>query len=185
MSGRNVCGRSCIEWNCTCGCSNHGSNDKCRKCNLFRSKALRSNIKPGDWKCDCSTINFAKRMSCYKCNKEKTTCSTPTSQVILTKPGDWSCPDEGCKTNNFGNRTNCFKCGKERVIKKNINQIQNQQNEEERKICTICMDNKINTCITTCGHLACCYICGLAMARCPICRTEYNPDKDLIKTFEV
>lgn len=51
------------------------------------------------------------------------------------------------------------------------------------KKCIICMENDINTVITTCGHLCCCEFCLIKMNRCPVCRTRYDIKDNLLKVY--
>ena len=38
--------------------------------------------------------------------------------------------------------------------------------------CVVCLEAGAEMCFVACGHLCCCYSCGHAMVRCPICRTR-------------
>eukprot|EP01113_Clastostelium_recurvatum_P017267 TRINITY_DN2020_c0_g1_i3.p1 TRINITY_DN2020_c0_g1~~TRINITY_DN2020_c0_g1_i3.p1 ORF type:complete len:552 (+),score=125.26 TRINITY_DN2020_c0_g1_i3:279-1934(+) len=42
--------------------------------------------------------------------------------------------------------------------------------KEDRELCHICMDNRINTVFLECGHLSCCSVCAKPLTLCPICR---------------
>lgn len=49
--------------------------------------------------------------------------------------------------------------------------------------CVICMDKPRAMVISVCGHLSMCDVCAFTQNKCPICRTPYNPDTQLIKVF--
>lgn len=75
------------DWQCgKCGFENFGSRDKCKNCDLFRSKATNmvfrggadssnsSSTKPGDWfctSCKSDKVNFASKSNCYSCGVRK------------------------------------------------------------------------------------------------------------------
>lgn len=170
------------DWICAdCGNDVFGSKDKCGKCGLFRSKseakgAIKANCaipaaarKPGDWDCVCGELNFAARTSCRKCSKAKPTADTqPTYRA-----GDWFCA--GCNELNFGSRDACFKC--------NVNRTSHREKKDTS--CAVCLIADKNTTIKTCGHFAMCEVCAQKFDHCPMCRSVYNPLKDLLRTFDV
>lgn len=162
-------------WKCVqCNYKNDMVFSSCLGCNAYRSKSLK---KEGDWNCSlCGKLNFAYRNSCIKCAQSKVIKNEISKPHISKKPGDWDC--SWCHKMNFGKRDVCFTCGKPKEKKDNTIQ-------EKDNTCTVCMDNDIDTCITTCGHLACCYLCAAHMQKCPICRTEYDPDNTahLVKVY--
>lgn len=177
------------DWSCPeCSELNFASRNECFKCKCYKSKAFKNQPqekKKGDWNCNCGELNFASRVACRKCGKNKQPETTQnnhqasqqphgTNQVNSIKPGDWTCP--ACNKFNFGTRTVCFGCGKQ---KEEIN-IQ-----VEDETCIVCMERNIDTVITTCGHLGYCGPCALNMNKCPVCRSQYNPDADLLKVFKV
>lgn len=50
-----------------------------------------------------------------------------------------------------------------------------QDQDEDRDICKVCLDNEIQTVLVECGHMAVCVECGDKLMRnprpeCPICR---------------
>lgn len=179
------------DWNCpSCNYRNFYKNDKCRMCDCFRSKSKEyggsglssssSMSKPGDWKCNCGENNFAKRTICRKCNRDKSSILTDaihnrsSSPIITTtnvRPGDWYCST--CKELNFGTRIVCHKCAKSR-----------DENIQEKETCAICVTNKIDTCLP-CGHLGFCHLCAHNLNKCPVCNKPYNPDRDIIKTYNI
>lgn len=55
--------------------------------------------------------------------------------------------------------------------------------ESDESICVVCFDRNRQTTVRTCGHYALCTACALNLSMCPICRTPYEPDTDLITTF--
>ena len=167
------------EWKCVqCNFINQMKFSSCHGCNAYRSKSLR---KPEDWNCiSCGKLNFSYRTSCIGCKSNKTD-QIEKKPTFEKKPGDWDC--QWCHKMNFGNRTICFTCSKPKPTDETKTII----TEEKDNTCTVCMENNIDTCITPCGHLACCYICAMNMNKCPICRKEYDPDNNnhLIKVYHV
>ena len=165
-------------WKCVqCNHINKMNISACQGCNAYRSKSLK---KDGDWNCvSCGKLNFSYRGSCISCSNTKVIKEEQPKVLISKKPGDWDC--SWCHKMNFGKRDVCFTCGKPKPKQENTVVV------EKDNTCTVCMENDIDTCITPCGHLACCYICGMNMNKCPICRKEYDPDNNshLIKIYQV
>lgn len=157
------------DWNCSCGELNFASRTNCRKCRKNKSgdqTQNNSNMKSGDWNCSCGELNFASRVICRKCHKDK--CDDQSQNMM--KPGDWIC--SSCDLVNFGSRSVCYDCGTPKVI-------------TQEETCVICMERNIDTVITVCKHLGYCNLCALSMNKCPICRTKYDPDTQLLKVFKV
>ncbi|CAF4351951.1 unnamed protein product [Rotaria sordida] len=80
---------------------------------------------------------------------------------------------------NFGSRTVCRSCGTARPSVENTDNNKNTKNE-----CVICMENPIDSVITTCGHSSMCLQCGIHVNQCPICRNPFN-QQQIIKMFNV
>ncbi len=183
------------DWYCNnCSYRNFASRKTCSKCN---HEGRRS--QDGDWNCVCGDRNFALRVLCRKCGKDRpsatactsTTSSKPsaissiissisrvtgsflgtTNKPFVRKPGDWDCTE--CTTVNFASRVACFKCNKAK---------NDYVKSDADNSCIICMEQDINVCIP-CGHLCCCYTCALNMDKCPVCRSPYDPDTQVIKTY--
>ncbi|EGG13831.1 hypothetical protein DFA_11592 [Cavenderia fasciculata] len=55
-------------------------------------------------------------------------------------------------------------------------------NNNNNNICKICFENKIDTVLLDCGHMANCLICAQKVDRCPICR---GPIKKVVKIYQV
>jgi hypothetical protein len=92
--------------------------------------------------------------------------------TMAQKPGDWKC--SSCPEMNFGSRIVCRACGATRSTTE-----KNKQSE-----CVICMENPIDSVITSCGHSAVCLACGVSITQCPICRGVFNPQQ-IIKLYNV
>lgn len=43
---------------------------------------------------------------------------------------------------------------------------------EEKNVCNVCMERKINTVILECGHSSLCMECATPLVDCPICRSK-------------
>jgi len=54
-------------------------------------------------------------------------------------------------------------------------------NLEDEKTCSICMDNKKTHAIIMCGHTLC-HECGISQEECPFCKKKYGKD-DLLKIY--
>jgi len=52
---------------------------------------------------------------------------------------------------------------------------------QEHDLCTVCMDEKIETVFLECAHMACCVGCSKKLTDCPICRAHI---KSLLKVFK-
>lgn len=161
------------DWICPkCRNDVFGSKDKCGKCECFRSKAGRPIEvvhKPGDWECSkCHEHNFASRSSCRKCSELNPNAKKDGQPPM--KPGDWFC---SCNEMNFGSRTACHKCGTERAGHK----VKNNDS------CGICLTEPARVTIKTCGHFVMCQECAQKFTNCPMCRTSYNPLRDLQITY--
>ena len=161
--------RKCQDWVCPdCCITNFARNDKCRKCDCFRSKAtifrpsqpstsqpspissssrILTSLKPyQDWVCpDCYETNFARNDKCRKCDcfrskatifkpSRSTSQPSPTSQPFQPsptsqpknyndylktgyqpKPGDWICV---CGFQNWAKNKECRAC---QLVRPNIN----------------------------------------------------------------
>lgn len=46
------------------------------------------------------------------------------------------------------------------------------KDQQEPKVCTVCMDRPIEVVFLECGHMACCKECSPKMTNCPICRNK-------------
>jgi hypothetical protein len=44
--------------------------------------------------------------------------------------------------------------------------------KEEEKICIICMEEKKEVVLTSCGHYCVCFRCSLGISQCPVCRSD-------------
>lgn len=187
------------DWMChSCDEINFKTRTVCRKCSTpvqghvasLYSWLTGSNTKgrAGDWSCSCGELNFTNRNNCRKCKKNKLPSTTSTKQEIKVEPGDWICLDILCKEHNFKNRTMCRKCNlpKNTAPKKYIEHQSNilpQPDAHEDNLCVICLDKPKEYAITKCGHMCYCDKCGLNLNKCPICRTNYIPNQDIIKIF--
>ena len=151
------------DWDCPeCGNLVFGSKKECGKCGKWRPRAegVAPAKKPGDWNCPaCDDLNFASRSTCRKCNANK------PGNAFVERPGDWKC--SGCNELNFGSRDVCRKCS---LPKKTL------------LLCAVCMERDIN-CSLPCGHISFCMECASNMNKCPFCRQEYNPDRDVKRAF--
>jgi len=176
------------DWKClNCLETNFASRHCCWRCNGIKSensKVMKENqiqsgnitTKLGDWKCHyCNEFNFAKRDQCRKCFRKKHASQMDAIPLAIPpKPGDWLCPQ--CTDLNFASRTLCRKCS-------TANPTLNTDKEPEGE-CVVCMTNKADSIITTCGHLGLCRECGCQLTLCPICRIPFLPEQ-LIKVFQV
>jgi hypothetical protein len=172
------------DWKCPeCGFENFASRDKCLKCACFRSKAFKQNSitkKKGDWDCSCGELNFASRTSCRKCGKQNTQQSM--------KKNDWNC--QKCNEINFQFRNICHKCGVQKESMQTNNQVdvkKDTQDSVQKNInenCVVCMANPAEMCIKLCGHLSTCKDCSQQLAECPMCRTIYDPQNDLLRVYK-
>jgi hypothetical protein len=154
------------DWKCHCGETNFKKRDKCRKCNLPKRK-------PGDWNCLCGEMNFASRNVCRKCNTNKGAIQLSPQPKIIMKIGDWMCSNNNCNEHNFATRDLCRKC----------NAPKNAKSDPSNLECVICLSEPKTHAITKCGHLCYCNVCGFGIDKCPICRTPYDPDIDLLKIY--
>ena len=175
------------DWTCPqCNEVNFKSRGACRRCSKPRSTVPQSNPtvnastpqivpKPGDWTCPtCKDINFAARTACRKCGQAKVEpMDTETRAPVTTKPGDWKC--SSCPEMNFGSRTVCRMCGVARPSPEN--------KTDKRDECVICMENPIDSVISSCGHSAVCLPCGRQLSQCPMCRVPFH-QQNLIKVFK-
>lgn len=118
--------------------------------------------------------NFAARTECFNCRRQKSVpMKVDPKTTIAAKPGDWKC--SSCPDTNFGSRVVCRSCGAARPS----TEATNKKNE-----CVVCMENLIDSVITTCGHSALCLQCGSRVNSCPICRITFNQEQ-LIKLYNV
>lgn len=46
----------------------------------------------------------------------------------------------------------------------------NEEEEDEAKLCKVCFCNKVDCALLNCGHIVCCRWCAKKLANCPICR---------------
>lgn len=176
------------DWKCNnCFLMNFKKRDKCHKCHMSKyAKQDRSSTtgqRVGDWTCECSEHNFASRTACRKCGKQKN--GEQYMQVNKYENGDWYCADTNCKELNFKVRTACRKCGKDKITQQTVisDDITIQQTTISNDNCIICMSEPKTQVITKCGHLCYCDVCGFNVDKCPICRTKYNPESDLLKIY--
>lgn len=165
------------DWKCPqCGDNVFGSKDKCR-CGCFRSKAKRE----GDWNCPkCNFSIFASKSTCFKCGTSREVFPSISAKAVI-KTGDWIC--DGCTTHNFASRTACFKCSKAKAYVAPQEAPLAAAGASAASECVICMDKPPAMVISVCGHLSLCDVCAFTQNKCPICRTPYNPDTQLIKVF--
>ena len=169
------------DWMCQfCQVNNFASRQACYKCHRNKPEPVSVNpstiTKPGDWICSfCSNNNFAARIACYKCNRPKAVPMATASAQAVSKPGDWKC--SSCPETNFGSRVVCRNCGSARPSDE-------KKAEENKSECVICMDQPIDSVITTCGHSAVCLACGSTINQCPICRNPFTREQ-LIKLYIV
>ena len=54
-----------------------------------------------------------------------------------------------------------------------------EEEQEEKSMCVVCMANRVGTCFIPCGHVCCCKDCGaklqqLKEKRCPVCRNAIS-----------
>jgi len=193
------------DWKCPCGISNFSSRVACFGCQQPKVGSSSSvpppvvpapaavSQKPGDWKCPCGTSNFASRVACFGCKQPKLGASGSSSSIrpvvpapaaVSQKPGDWKCP---CGTSNFASRVACFGC-KQPKLGASSSSIPQPVVPAPAAVssgeCVVCLENKAEWIVTTCGHLGLCGDCGHNLAACPICRAEYQPSQ-LIKVFVV
>jgi hypothetical protein len=152
------------DWKCKCGEINFRRNVSCRKCNLPK-------LRSGDWYCECGELNFASRKECRKCTK----IACKDTQQPKFEHGDWICKD--CNEHNFKSRHICRKCSSPK-------NTANQQ-EDIEKMCVVCLESQKTHAIIKCGHLVYCGICGYKIKDCPVCRQSYDPNKDLIKIYNI
>ena len=57
-------------------------------------------------------------------------------------------------------------------------------NDADKEICKVCLNNKINTVLVPCGHRCICEDCGKSLGaskKCPICRQKIQK---VMKTFD-
>jgi hypothetical protein len=175
------------DWSCSqCNEINFKSRTTCRRCSTPRVQpaanqpspgvaAPQAVPRPGDWTCPfCSNLNFAARIACNKCArpKEENKAANTAAPAIL-KPGDWKC--SSCPEMNFGSRIVCRSCGAARP---------STESSSTKGECVICMENPIDSVITSCGHSAVCLSCGAHITQCPICRNPFT-QQQLIKFYLV
>jgi hypothetical protein len=55
--------------------------------------------------------------------------------------------------------------------------------KKDDESCVVCFERATDVVLKNCNHFVVCGVCAHAMDRCPICRTEYNPDKDIGKIY--
>lgn len=175
------------DWTCRfCNINNFANRNACYKCNRQRSETVVQNTPPksGDWTCNyCNNSNFAARIACHKCGRPKPVpmevevppVARTLSSQIPTKPGDWKC--SSCPETNFGSRVVCRSCGANRPSSETNNNDNNNKSE-----CVICMDKPIDSVITICGHSAVCLDCGKSITQCPMCRIPFT-QQQIIKFF--
>lgn len=172
------------DWKCSCGEINFKKRDNCRKCHKPKGRS-------GDWNCLlCGELNFASRTSCRKCNnpKQGTTSTTLPNNLnsqpkITMKFGDWICPNNACNEHNFKIRDICRKCNTPKTAQGVTNS--NGVDDDISNLCIVCLDQPRTHAIVKCGHLCYCGICGFNINKCPVCREAYNPDKDLLKIYNI
>lgn len=171
------------DWRCLqCGDLVFGSKDKCR-CGCFRSKSIPTERRPNDWDCPTCHVNiFGSKDKCFKCgssNPAKEFMNEAQSKVVIgtIRSGDWLC--KGCTTHNFASRIECFKCKLARPLESK------DEDTSSKDECVVCMEAPKTMLINTCKHLAMCDVCAFTQVKCPICRTVYSPESDLVKIFTV
>jgi len=78
------------------------------------------------------------------------------------------------------------------IEEKNEDKKESSTGEEKNKsdnnrdlLCVICMDARSCMAISVCGHLGLCETCSKLVTKCPVCRADFVPDRDLIKIFVV
>ena len=161
---------------------NFKSRNACRRCSASRpTSAPNTNnpqnfSKPGDWKCQsCGDLNFAARIACRKCGVAKVQPMEVDRPPVVVKPGDWKCGS--CPEMNFGSRVVCRSCGVARPTTASASTPTNKTDE-----CVICMENRIDSVFSSCGHSAVCMPCGALITQCPMCRKDFSREH-LIKMF--
>lgn len=81
--------------------------------------------------------------------------------------------------NDLKNKLKTIRSFNELLPEKNHQEVVYLNNNK----CVVCMDRTKDVVITTCKHLYVCSVCVYAMDKCPICRTEYDSDKDVMKIY--
>ena len=56
-----------------------------------------------------------------------------------------------------------------------------EQQEEEKQECIVCLDTDADTCFTPCNHVVACNTCSLPLTTCPVCRADITAKKTLEK----
>ena len=105
------------------------------------------------------------------------------SRCILKEIDCWLCEcgiiNDDFKTICYGCQKSILKCNNKNIANYKIN----KENVNDNDTCVICLDQPKIFAITQCGHVCFCDVCGFNLDKCPICRTEYNPDINLIKIY--
>lgn len=145
------------DWLCPdCNENNFGRNDKCRKCDCYRSKA-RSKI----------SLNKPRSQSSQP---PKYQPSQPSQSGYQPKPGDWLCV---CGFPNWAKNKECKMCNLDKP---------NPNSNNIDKECKICMDQDINAIFLPCGHVYSCISCAEQIftsntSNCPVCREPLSETK--------
>lgn len=53
-----------------------------------------------------------------------------------------------------------------------LSRVKDEETEDEKEACKICMTNKIRTAFVPCGHAVACLSCSKVVEKCPVCRGE-------------
>ena len=157
-----------------------------------------------DWKCVCGEGNFAKRDTCRKCRRKKG-AEVEIRNGIKKMEEELKKKEECLKKDlekiknteeNVKNQKILFDNEIEKM-KKEKAQLEIEMNSKKARLeimdndenkdncCVICMDREKTQLITNCKHLCFCDVCCFSVNKCPVCRTIFNPAKDLMKIYNV
>ena len=170
-------------WNCPqCDSINFIYRSKCYNCKCFRSKAILRVYQKNNSE---SIYSIIFGLLCL---------------IVLFIVYNWFSIILIMTTISLGIMTvyNYFSYIQSKVyyIQSNVNGIKNkimlwwnksqdiEPLDQDNKTCIICFDKEINTLISNCGHLGCCFECASNMNTCPICRVPYNLE-NLIRIYKV
>ena len=202
-------GTNSRDWKCVCGEGNFAKRDNCRKCRRKKGDKITNEIngskqteKDKEEKPSMTKEERAKRKmekleikngikKMEEDLKKKEECLKKDLEKIEKTKIEMKTTEENAKNQKilFDNEIEKMKKEKAQLeidmnSKKAFLEIMDND-ENKDNCCVICMDREKTQLITNCKHLCFCDVCCFSVNKCPICRTIFNPNKDLMKIYNV